>query len=470
MKVIVQPEEGANKPPHLNENNTQIKEEQIKVASTELPNNQTSNTSSNTNVTNQKRTLDLDLTPENSRSQSLAKNDELMQESSSISQPSRANVMKNEGHVYSSSSVMSSSSSSFLPKSRQSLSSAPTTQSSKTSDTPEMERLKAQLKAKGLEVKKMLGDGNCLFRAVSTQIYGDPEWHGEIRRRVVDYMRSEKSYFAQFIVENYDQYIEKLCKDGCYANNPEIQAIAELYNRAIEVYGVSSARSSSSSTTPSSSSSLVSSSSESIKPINIFQASYTKHNAPIRLAYTNGNHYDAVIDPYEASIGVGLGLPQFKAGALEKENLRKAVKVSKVAYHKDMLLKKPKFFSDEEETEHAMEEAAISASLRDFWKQQGRRNRKRKLPDDHDQHQSKRLKSQSNSDDMNSSSSKINVETPLFSMIAENHAKLKNEKKQYPPVVEELILNGFSPEDVLRAYEISGDDFDTLLCLVLRRG
>ncbi|RZR86193.1 hypothetical protein BHM03_00013339 [Ensete ventricosum] len=43
-------------------------------------------------------------------------------------------------------------------------------------------------RAKGFEVKKMMEDGNCLFRAVADQVYGDPEAYDMTRQMCVDYM------------------------------------------------------------------------------------------------------------------------------------------------------------------------------------------------------------------------------------------------------------------------------------------
>lgn len=51
-----------------------------------------------------------------------------------------------------------------------------------------------------------------------------------------------------------------------------------------------------------------------IEPINIFHGIYKTDNAPIRLSYHQNNHYNAVIDPYSATIGVGLGLAGHKPG------------------------------------------------------------------------------------------------------------------------------------------------------------
>ncbi|CAD6448570.1 a0f93c4e-8b56-4bcd-8d4a-7867cbbd8793-CDS [Sclerotinia trifoliorum] len=51
----------------------------------------------------------------------------------------------------------------------------------------------------GLVIHKTLSDGNCLFRALSDQLYGDFERHLEVRRNVVGYMRAHPDDFKLFI-------------------------------------------------------------------------------------------------------------------------------------------------------------------------------------------------------------------------------------------------------------------------------
>lgn len=43
-------------------------------------------------------------------------------------------------------------------------------------------------RVKGLELKRMVKDGNCLFRAVADQIYGDAESYDMARQLCIDYM------------------------------------------------------------------------------------------------------------------------------------------------------------------------------------------------------------------------------------------------------------------------------------------
>lgn len=46
------------------------------------------------------------------------------------------------------------------------------------------------LKKQGLEIREQAGDGNCLFRAVSLQVYGDPSMHMDVRKQCMDHMVS----------------------------------------------------------------------------------------------------------------------------------------------------------------------------------------------------------------------------------------------------------------------------------------
>ena len=50
------------------------------------------------------------------------------------------------------------------------------------------------LKKQGLEIVEQAGDGNCLFRAISLQVYGDASMHLEVRHRCLDFM--VRSYFV----------------------------------------------------------------------------------------------------------------------------------------------------------------------------------------------------------------------------------------------------------------------------------
>jgi OTU domain-containing protein 5 len=114
-----------------------------------------------------------------------------------------------------------------------------------------------------------------------------------------------EEHYSQFLTdeEPFHEYMRRKRLDGVHGNHVEIQAISELYNRPVEVY------------TPE----------NGVKPINIFHTEYKTSDHPIRLSYHDGNHYNAVIDPYCPTAGLGLGLPGLKPGLADEMQLKEAL-------------------------------------------------------------------------------------------------------------------------------------------------
>ena len=48
-------------------------------------------------------------------------------------------------------------------------------------------------------IKKSNGDGNCLFRSISDQLYGNENHHEEIRKICMDYISYEKGFFQDYV-------------------------------------------------------------------------------------------------------------------------------------------------------------------------------------------------------------------------------------------------------------------------------
>ena len=55
---------------------------------------------------------------------------------------------------------------------------------------------------------------------------------------------------------------------------------------------------------------------------------HKNENEPIRLSYQRGSHYNSIVDPYKATIGVGLGLPSYTPGLADKNLMTEAVSQS----------------------------------------------------------------------------------------------------------------------------------------------
>ncbi|KVI08416.1 Ovarian tumor, otubain [Cynara cardunculus var. scolymus] len=171
-------------------------------------------------------------------------------------------------------------------------------------------------RVQGFEVKKMLEDGNCLFRAVADQVYGDSEAYDLVRQMCIDYM--------------------------VYGNNVEIQALSEMYNRPIHIYSYSS------------------------EPINIFHGSYNTDTPPIQLSYHHGNHYNSLVDPRRLTIGAGLGFSSLQGRNVDKDQVKAAIKAQQDQQIDNALLAEARFYSDVELTEKEIECMVMEASRAEY--------------------------------------------------------------------------------------------------------
>ncbi|KAE8691066.1 hypothetical protein F3Y22_tig00110893pilonHSYRG01056 [Hibiscus syriacus] len=311
------------------------------------------------------------------------------------------------------------------------------TRTSPSESRPSSPRSHAE-EAKGLEVKRMLEDGNCLFRAVADQVYGDSEAYDLTRQMCIDYMERERDHFSQFITEGFTSYCKRKRRDKVYGNNVEIQALSEMYNRPIHIYSYS------------------------IEPINIFHGSYNTDTPPIRLSYHHGNHYNSLVDPRRLTIGAGLGFsclqgcvyisfsdfPTFlllRLTDVDKDQVKAAIKAQQ-----DQQIDNASIFgrsySDLELTEKEIERMVMEASRAEYLA-----NDKFKMHVGLGKELSASTAETSSSGDggASGSESKMEQETVLSSGM-------------------QLVLSmGFSYLQAIEAYGIFGDDVDSMVCYLL---
>ncbi|KAH7370347.1 hypothetical protein BKA65DRAFT_471567 [Rhexocercosporidium sp. MPI-PUGE-AT-0058] len=121
------------------------------------------------------------------------------------------------------------------------------------------------LAGQGLKIVNVKGDGNCLFRALSDQLYGHQERHENIRAKVVNYMRENPNDFKPFVEvggslrhapkrrctskgstkgptqdeidTTWEQYLKDMAKSRTYADQLEVRAFAKAYNIDVLVHG-----------------------------------------------------------------------------------------------------------------------------------------------------------------------------------------------------------------------------------------
>lgn len=110
-------------------------------------------------------------------------------------------------------------------------------------EDPELEEkvLSAQLREAGLYAANILGDGNCLFRALADQLYGSPSMHLAIRHEICDYLAANADRYRLFVDEDsvkggFEGHVREMRQPGTYGTNIELSAFVARYRRPVKVY------------------------------------------------------------------------------------------------------------------------------------------------------------------------------------------------------------------------------------------
>lgn len=95
-----------------------------------------------------------------------------------------------------------------------------------------------------LRIKPSLSDGNCLFRSIADQIYGDSNKHSDLRQRVIKYMKENEEYIKLFIDDDstFDDYVELMSSDGEWGDNVELFCLSQVCHINIVVHQVEGPR------------------------------------------------------------------------------------------------------------------------------------------------------------------------------------------------------------------------------------
>uniref|UniRef100_A0A8C6NR11 ubiquitinyl hydrolase 1 n=1 Tax=Nothobranchius furzeri TaxID=105023 RepID=A0A8C6NR11_NOTFU len=173
---------------------------------------------------------------------------------------------------------------------------------------------------------------------LTDQVYGDQDMHEVVRKHCMDYLVKNADYFSNYVTEDFTTYINRKRKNNCHGNHIEMQAMAEMYNRPVEVYQYST------------------------EPINTFHGIHQNNDEPIRVSYHRNIHYNSVVNPNKATIGVGLGLPAFKPGYADQSLMKSAIKTSEESWIEQQMLEDKKRATDWEATNEAIEEQVARES------------------------------------------------------------------------------------------------------------
>ncbi|KAJ8112995.1 hypothetical protein OPT61_g4771 [Boeremia exigua] len=123
------------------------------------------------------------------------------------------------------------------------------------------------LDANGLYASNIRGDGNCLFNALSDQLYGSQEMHAFLREATIEHMRDNSEFYRQYMAVNnlrrnpkrtstaaqttridttyyteeqlqqqFEEHVEKMGQPGEWADNMEVSAFASALNVHVRLW------------------------------------------------------------------------------------------------------------------------------------------------------------------------------------------------------------------------------------------
>ncbi|KAF5188010.1 Otu domain-containing protein [Thalictrum thalictroides] len=101
--------------------------------------------------------------------------------------------------------------------------------------TSDHQRLLDRLQLYDLIERKVQGDGNCQFRALSDQFYRSPEHHKFVRQQVVNQLKSQPDIYEGYVPMAYGDYLKKISKGGEWGDHVTLQAAADSYGVKIFV-------------------------------------------------------------------------------------------------------------------------------------------------------------------------------------------------------------------------------------------
>lgn len=111
----------------------------------------------------------------------------------------------------------------------------------------ESDAVRAEVVRLGLSIRKVAPDGNCLFRALSDQLWGDQTRHVEVRKRICDHLEQHPEDVGDFVAgfldprgnetyeDSYARYVDNMRQQGTYGSHVELLAACKVFRRSIRL-------------------------------------------------------------------------------------------------------------------------------------------------------------------------------------------------------------------------------------------
>ncbi|NXX26392.1 OTUD3 protein, partial [Nicator chloris] len=131
--------------------------------------------------------------------------------------------------------------------------------------------LARQLRALGLKLREVPGDGNCLFRALGDQLEGHSRNHLRHRQETVEFMVRQRGDFEPFVEDDvpFDKHVANLAKPGTFAGNDAIVAFARNNQMNVVIHQLNT-------------------------PLWQIRGTDRSDARELHIAYRDGEHYDSV--------------------------------------------------------------------------------------------------------------------------------------------------------------------------------
>lgn len=97
------------------------------------------------------------------------------------------------------------------------------------------ERLSQRLSLFGLRLDIQKGDGNCQFRSLAKQLFGNPEKHRIVREKATRYMKNHRIRFEPYLGPDFDRYLADMSKMGTWGDELTLRASSEAFHCMITV-------------------------------------------------------------------------------------------------------------------------------------------------------------------------------------------------------------------------------------------
>jgi hypothetical protein len=92
--------------------------------------------------------------------------------------------------------------------------------------------LQGRLDNFGMCMKEMKGDGNCQFRSLAFNLFGDQDHHAMTRKAAVAHMRKHADFFGSLFEDaaEFNAYLRDMARARTWGDELTLRAVIEAYN------------------------------------------------------------------------------------------------------------------------------------------------------------------------------------------------------------------------------------------------